>query len=100
MAGATKLVSGTETNLHSHPVTHIKSAWESVTEDFSAAVTFTTAFASVPNVVATPQSSDPNQSATVTDITVNGFSVYLNKPTGGGAQNIRVHWIATDVGNP
>lgn len=78
---------------------NLKSGSVVVTEDSFAAVVFTIAFASAPNVVVTPDSSDPSHTATVTDLTVNGFTVYMNKTGGGAAGEITVHWIATDVGN-
>lgn len=69
-----------------------------VTEDSSASVSFDSAFALVPNVVVSPQSTDSEHQATVDNITVNGFDVYMNKTGGGAAGEVTVQWIATDDG--
>ena len=78
--------------------TNIKCSTVVVTEDSSAHVTFASAFARVPNVIVSPQSTDSDHQATVDGIDVNGFDVYLNKSGGGPAGDITVQWIATDDG--
>ena len=78
---------------------NLKSGSVVVTEDSSAAVSFGTAFDSVPCVTATPVSTDSDHHAAVSGKTVNGFNVYLNKSGGGAADDITVGWIATDAGN-
>ena len=69
-----------------------------VTEDSSASVVFDSTFTLVPNVCVSPQSTDSDHQATVSNITVNGFDVYMNKSGGGAADDITVQWIATDDG--
>ena len=78
---------------------NLKSGTVVITEDSSAVVTFTIAFAVTPNVVVTPDSNDSDHQATADSITVNGFTAYMNKSGGGAADEITVHWIATDAGN-
>ncbi len=70
-----------------------------VTEDSSAPVSFITPFKSVPVVTVTPISTEPTHGATVDNITVNGFDVFMNKQGGGQADDITVMWVASDMGN-
>ena len=65
-----------------------------VTEDSSAAVTFPYALPHVPTVGATPQSTDSNHTATISNKTVNGFIIHLNKQGGGQAGDLEVDWTA------
>ncbi len=64
-----------------------------VTEDSFTAVTFPYALPHVPTVTVTPISSDADHQAVVSGITVNGFTTYMNKSGGGGADDIEVSWI-------
>ncbi|KKM90429.1 hypothetical protein LCGC14_1238760 [marine sediment metagenome] len=67
---------------------------ETVTEDSFTAVSFPYALPQIPHVMATPISTDSGHTATVSNVTVNGFTIYLNKQGGGGADDVEVSWIA------
>ena len=98
--GHSGLVGGAQTTLHSHAGgggANVKCGIVNLAAGGTAAVTFTTPFASVPRVVATSQFSTTDVSTTLScyNVTVNGFTLR-------GAGNVLgdVAWIATDAGNP
>jgi hypothetical protein len=75
----------------------IKSGIVNLAAGGTAAVTFNTPFAAVPQVVATEQFSTTDTSTTLScySVTVNGFTL---RGAGNAAGNVA--WIATDAGNP
>ena len=101
------LVSGAQTALHSHAGgggggADVKSGFESaVAEGGTRVVTFNTAFASTPNVVAncadiSAQLSFVNSNS----VSTTGFTIEVVMGGGGGNATRDVAWIATDAGNP
>ena len=101
-----ELVAGSNTTLHSHAGggggPDVKAGNETgITEGTSRAVTFTTAFATAPNVVA--NFSDSSNEISVCQafaFTTTGFTIKVVKSGGGGSVNRDVAWIATDAGDP
>ncbi len=65
-----------------------------VTEDSSAAVAFPATLPHLPHIAVTPISNDSGHTATVDNITVGGFTIYLNKQGGGAAGELLVNWVA------
>ena len=67
---------------------------DAVTENSSLAITFPYALPHIPVVTVTPVSEDTDHQATVSGITTGGFTIYMNKSGGGGADDIEVNWMA------
>ncbi len=104
--GHSDLVSGGETDLHSHagggggPV--LKSGLESsITEGTTRAVVFATAFASAPDVVVSfADNSTEISICKAHSVTTAGFTIGVEKSGGGAAKDRDVAWVATNAGNP
>jgi len=100
------LVSGAQTDLHSHSGggggANVKSGFESgISENSTRGVTFNTAFASAPNVVVSLADSSSEISIVhVSGASTTGFTIEVTKSGGGGSASRNVSWIATDAGNP
>lgn len=99
------LVGGGLTALHSHTGggggADVKSGKVTgLSDGSSTGVTFTTAFSSTPNVVATLNGNiDGDDVAKVYSISTAGFTVAIQKIHGGSGHTWDVEWIATDAGN-
>ena len=93
--GHAALVEGGETGLHSHSGggggANVKSGSLVPAAKTWVAVSFATAFSSVPAVTG---AISKNAAWSLRNVTVNGFEVYINT-TG----NNTLWWIATDAGN-
>ena len=76
-----------------------KSGVASIADSSWSSVGFTSAFASVPEVVVTIDEASPTnlERLYIRSVTVNSFEVYQAMKTGA---TVDVHWIATDAGNP
>ncbi len=79
----------------------VKSGTVTVTCGTSVAVSFTTAFASTPDVVACVNASAPQLDLVrVKSITTSGFDIQFHKGHGGSTHVRPIDWIATDAGDP
>ena len=98
--GAAPLVGGGTITLHDHAGggADVKSGTVSVTLQSSAAVTFTTAFASTPRVVVSVEDTGAALEATLDAVSTTGFTVHAWKVKNETGSRT-VHWIATDAGN-
>ena len=65
-----------------------------IPEDSSTEVSFPTALPHISCITVTPISDDSGHNATIDDVTVNGFTIYLNKQGGGAADEVLVNWVA------
>ena len=98
------LVDGTQTALHSHSGggggADVKSGTVAGIEGTWVTVTFNTAFAGTPHVVACFETGTLNnlvEPLQMRNITTTNFDVTYDHKNGIG---YTIHWIATDAGNP